>query len=228
MTVILDTNVVGLVRTTHAFLPLLERSANPVIVNVGSSLGSLGRVTSPGLPEGHIPTMAYGASKAAVTMITMHYARAFPNIRVNCVDPGYTATDLNGHSGYQSAAEGAAIIARMARSSMLEVLGLDYLRTARAKGLAEQSVIVRHALKNALIPVVTIIGLQFGGLLSGAFLTETVFARPGVGRYIVTAIGARDYPVIQATVLVVAVLFVLINLMVDIIYAFLDPRIHFG
>jgi peptide/nickel transport system permease protein len=121
-----------------------------------------------------------------------------------------------------------AIIARMARSSMLEVLELDYLRTARAKGLAERSVIVRHALKNALIPVVTIIGLQFGGLLSGAFLTETVFARPGVGRYVVTAIGARDYPVIQATVLIVAVLFVLINLMVDIIYAFLDPRIHFG
>ncbi|MGI8477011.1 MAG: ABC transporter permease [Thermomicrobiales bacterium] len=121
-----------------------------------------------------------------------------------------------------------AIIARMARSSMLEVLGQEYLRTARAKGLVERAVIVRHALKNALIPVVTVIGLQFGGLLSGAFLTETVFARPGVGRYVVTAIGARDYPVIQATVLIVAVLFVLINLLVDLIYAFLDPRIHYG
>jgi peptide/nickel transport system permease protein len=120
-----------------------------------------------------------------------------------------------------------AIIARMARSSMLEVLGQEYLRTARAKGLVERAVIVRHALKNALIPVVTVIGLQFGGLLSGAFLTETVFARPGVGRYVVTAIGARDYPVIQATVLLVAVLFVLINLLVDLVYAFLDPRIHF-
>lgn len=121
-----------------------------------------------------------------------------------------------------------AIIARMARSSMLEVLGQEYLRTARAKGLVERAVIVRHALKNALIPVVTVIGLQFGGLLSGAFLTETVFARPGVGRYVVTAIGARDYPVIQATVLIVAVLFVVINLLVDLIYAFLDPRIHYG
>jgi peptide/nickel transport system permease protein len=121
-----------------------------------------------------------------------------------------------------------AIIARMARSSMLEILQMDYLRTARAKGLAERSVILRHALKNALIPVVTVIGLQFGGLLSGAFLTETVFARPGIGRYVVTAIGARDYPVIQATVLVVAVLFVLINLIVDLIYVFLDPRIHYG
>jgi peptide/nickel transport system permease protein len=121
-----------------------------------------------------------------------------------------------------------AIIARMARSTMLEVLGQDYLRTARAKGLAERGVIVRHGLKNALIPVVTVIGLQFGGLLSGAFLTETVFARPGVGRYVVAAIGARDYPVIQATVLIVAVFFVLINLLVDVMYAFLDPRIRYG
>src|SRR5262249_15552446 len=121
-----------------------------------------------------------------------------------------------------------AIVARMTRSSMLEVLGQDYLRTARAKGLRDRLVISRHALKNALIPVVTVIGLQFGGLLSGAFLTETVFARPGVGRYVVTAIGARDYPVIQAVVLLIAVLFVLINLAVDLIYAFLDPRIHYG
>jgi peptide/nickel transport system permease protein len=120
-----------------------------------------------------------------------------------------------------------AIIARMTRSSMLEVLGQDYLRTARAKGLAERLVVVRHALKNSLIPVVTVIGLQFGGLISGAFLTETVFGRPGVGRYVVTAIGARDYPAIQGTVLVVAVVFVLINLAVDLVYAVLDPRIHY-
>ena len=120
-----------------------------------------------------------------------------------------------------------AIIARMSRSSMLEVLGQDYLRTARAKGLAEQLVVTRHALKNALIPVVTVVGLQFGGLLSGAFLTEWVFGRPGIGRYVVTAIGARDYPAIQGTVMVVAVLFVLINLLVDLAYAFLDPRIHY-
>ena len=120
-----------------------------------------------------------------------------------------------------------AIIARMTRSSMLEVLGHDYLRTARAKGVTERLVITRHALKNALIPVVTVIGLQFGGLLSGAFLTETVFGRPGIGRYVVTAIGARDYPAVQGTVLVVAVLFVVINLAVDLVYAVLDPRIHY-
>ncbi len=120
-----------------------------------------------------------------------------------------------------------AIVARMTRSSMLEVLGQDYLRTARAKGLRERIVIPRHALKNALIPVTTVIGLQFGSLLSGAFLTETIFSRPGVGRYVVAAIGARDYPVIQAVVLVFAVMFVLINLIVDMLYAVLDPRIHY-
>jgi peptide/nickel transport system permease protein len=121
-----------------------------------------------------------------------------------------------------------AIIARLTRSSMLEVLGQDYLRTARAKGLEDRIVIIRHALKNALIPIVTAIGLQFGGLLSGAFLTETVFGRPGLGRYVVTAIGARDYPAIQGTVLVVAVGFVLINLLVDVAYAAIDPRIHYA
>ena len=121
-----------------------------------------------------------------------------------------------------------AIIARMTRSSMLEVLGQDYLRTARAKGLEDRLVVIRHALKNALIPIVTAIGLQFGSLISGAFLTETVFGRPGLGRYVVAAIGARDYPAIQGTVLVVAVGFVLINLLVDVAYAAIDPRIHYA
>ncbi len=121
-----------------------------------------------------------------------------------------------------------AIIARLTRSSMLEVLGQDYLRTARAKGLEDRLVVVRHALKNALIPIVTAIGLQFGGLISGAFLTETVFGRPGLGRYVVAAIGARDFPAIQGTVLVVAVVFVLINLLVDVAYAAIDPRIHYA
>ena len=121
-----------------------------------------------------------------------------------------------------------AIIARMTRSSMLEVLGQDYLRTARAKGLEDRRVVIRHALKNALIPIVTAVGLQLGSLISGAFLTETVFGRPGLGRYVVAAIGARDYPAIQGTVLVVAVGFVLINLLVDLAYAALDPRIHYA
>jgi peptide/nickel transport system permease protein len=120
-----------------------------------------------------------------------------------------------------------AIVSRMSRSSMLEVLSSDYLTTARAKGLREHSVVLRHALKNALIPVVTVIGLQFGALLSGAVLTETVFGRIGVGRYVVTAIEARDYPVVQGTVLIVAVFVVMINLLVDVAYAALDPRIRY-
>ncbi len=126
------------------------------------------------------------------------------------------------------AAFSVAIIARMTRSSLLEVLGQDYVRTAWAKGLSSRAVVLRHALKNALIPVVTVIGLQFGGLLGGAILTETVFAWPGMGRLLVGAIVARDYPVVQGVVLVFAALFTLVNLAVDVLYAYVDPRIHYG
>ncbi len=126
------------------------------------------------------------------------------------------------------AAFSVAIIARMTRSSLLEVLHQDYVRTAWAKGLNSRAVVLRHALKNALIPVVTVIGLQFGGLLGGAILTETVFAWPGMGRLLVGAIVARDYPVVQGTVLVFAALFTLVNLAVDVLYAYVDPRIHYG
>lgn len=121
----------------------------------------------------------------------------------------------------------AALMARITRSSMLDVLRQEYITTARAKGLGERVIVYKHALKNALIPVVTVLGLQFGILLGGAVLTETVFAWPGVGRLLVDAILRRDYPVVQGTVLLLAFLFVLINLVVDIIYAFLDPRIHY-
>jgi peptide/nickel transport system permease protein len=121
----------------------------------------------------------------------------------------------------------AALMARITRSSMLDVLRQEYITTARAKGLNERIIVYKHALKNALIPVVTVLGLQFGILLGGAVLTETVFAWPGVGRLLVDAILRRDYPVVQGTVLLLAFLFVLINLVVDIIYAFLDPRIHY-
>jgi peptide/nickel transport system permease protein len=121
-----------------------------------------------------------------------------------------------------------AIVSRMARSSMLEVLGREYLTTARAKGLGDRRVVMGHALKNALIPVVTVIGLQLGALLSGAVLTETVFGRVGIGRYVVTAIASRDYPVVQATVIAVAIFVVVISLIVDIIYAVLDPRIRYS
>lgn len=120
-----------------------------------------------------------------------------------------------------------AIIARITRSSMLEVMRSDYIRTARAKGVRSFFVVYKHALKNALIPVLTVIGLQVGLLLGGAVLTETIFGWPGIGRYIYLAIGNRDYPVIQSGILVVATMFVLINLIVDLLYAYLDPRIKY-
>ena len=141
---------------------------------------------------------------------------AFRDVVWHLILPGITLSTIT-----------MAIVSRMARSSMLEVLSSDYLTTARAKGLREQAVVVGHALKNALIPVVTVVGLQLGTLLSGAVLTETVFGRVGVGRYVVTAITARDYPVVQATVLIVAFFVVAINLVTDIIYAALDPRIRY-
>ena len=122
----------------------------------------------------------------------------------------------------------AAIIARLTRSSMLEVLGQDYVRTARAKGLGGFSVVVRHALKNALIPIITIFGLQFGNLLAGAVIVETVFSRPGLGRLIVGGILSKDFPLVQGTVLFVATVYVLINVLVDVAYAYADPRIRLG
>jgi ABC-type dipeptide/oligopeptide/nickel transport system permease component len=120
-----------------------------------------------------------------------------------------------------------AMFARLTRSVMLEVLSQDYVRTARAKGLRERLVIGKHALKNALIPLVTVAGMQFGFLIGGTVIIETVFAWPGVGRLVVQAIFSRDYPLVQATVLVLAVLFVLINLITDLIYLYLDPQISY-
>jgi peptide/nickel transport system permease protein/oligopeptide transport system permease protein len=120
-----------------------------------------------------------------------------------------------------------ALLARMTRGTLLEVLSQDYIRTARAKGLAERVVIFKHALRNALIPVVTVVGLEFGTLLSGAVITETIFAWPGLGQLLVGSILARDYPVVQGAVLLVAITFVLINLLVDLLYAAIDPRVRY-
>lgn len=122
----------------------------------------------------------------------------------------------------------AAIIARLTRSSMLEVLRMEYMTTARAKGLATPGVVLRHGLKNALIPIITIFGLQFGALLAGTVIIETVFGRPGIGRLLVGAILYKDFPLVQGIVLFVAVGYVLINLVVDVVYAAIDPRIRYG
>jgi peptide/nickel transport system permease protein len=119
----------------------------------------------------------------------------------------------------------AAILARMVRASMLEVLGEDYIRTARAKGLGEAAVLWRHALRNAWLPVLTVIGLQLGGLLAGAVITETVFAWPGIGSLLVDAIKARDFPVVQGCVLLISLCYVLVNALTDLAYVWIDPRI---
>ncbi len=121
-----------------------------------------------------------------------------------------------------------AMLARMTRSSLVEVLGEDYVRTARAKGLPERDVLFRHALRNALLPVITVAGLQFGSLLSGAIIIENVFARPGLGSTLLEAISERNYPVVQGTVLVIAAIYVVVNILVDLAYGLADPRIRVG
>lgn len=122
-------------------------------------------------------------------------------------------------------AQSVAIITRMTRSSMLEVLGQDYIRTARSKGQKKNIVTIKHGLRNALIPITTSVGLQFGGLLGGAVLTETIFSIPGLGRLMVDSIKMRDFPVVQGSVLVISITFSLVNLLVDIFYAYIDPRV---
>jgi ABC-type dipeptide/oligopeptide/nickel transport system permease component len=121
-----------------------------------------------------------------------------------------------------------AFLARMTRSAMLESLSADYVRTARAKGLTERAVTLRHALRNALIPIITVLGLDFGAYLTGSILTETVFSWPGIGRYVVNAIGRRDLPAIQGTVLFLSAVFVLVNIVTDLAYAKADPRVRYG
>lgn len=122
----------------------------------------------------------------------------------------------------------AAILTRMVRAAMLEELSADYVRTARAKGLSERRVLVRHALPNALLPVITIVGLQFGTLLAGTIVTEMIFSWPGIGRLAVDAIEARDYPLLQGCILVIAISYILVNLATDVVYSLVDPRVRFS
>ncbi len=121
----------------------------------------------------------------------------------------------------------AAILTRMVRTSVIEELSADYVRTARAKGVPESGVLFRHALRNALIPILTILGLQFGSLLAGTIVTESIFSWPGIGRLAVQAIGARDYPLLQGCILLIAVSYVFVNLLTDLVYALVDPRVRF-
>ena len=122
----------------------------------------------------------------------------------------------------------ASLITRMTRSSMLDVIRADYLRTARAKGVSERNVILKHALKNALIPIITIVGSQFSILMGGTVVIEQIFSIPGLGQFVLTGISQRDYPVVQGCVLFIAFVYVVVNLLVDILYTYIDPRITYS
>ncbi len=165
-----------------------------------------------------MPVFWFGLLLILVFAIQLHWLPANGNFTTN----GFQALIL---PVVALGISDAALLSRMTRSAMLEVLAEDYVRTARAKGLKDLVVYYRHALRNALIPIVTVVGFQFGGLLSGAVLTETIFTMPGLGRLLVESVFRRDYPVIQGSVLIIALMFVITNLVVDLLYAYLDPRV---
>jgi ABC-type dipeptide/oligopeptide/nickel transport system permease component len=212
------------------FGPTFELAVAAMVIAVvlGMALGVLSAVQRGSLPDNLFMLVAlFGVSMPIFwlgLMLMLFFAvelRWLPTTGIG--GPEYLvlpAVTLSGGS--------LAIIARMTRSSMLEVFGEDHVRTARAKGLQERTVVLGHVLRNALIPTVTAIGLQFGYLLAGTVLTETVFARPGLGRMLVDAINLRDVGLAQGGIMVLATSFVLINLLVDVAYVYLDPRIKYG
>ena len=225
------------------------RSRRPVAAEIAENIGSTGQLALAsmvvaiglGVPLGLLAALGRNSWLDVAAMVVALLGVAMPSfwlgfllIFVFSLHLGWLPATGGGdlpHLVMPAVALGmiaAAIIARLTRSSMLEVLGQDYVRTARAKGLGNASVIVRHALRNALIPVVTVFGLQFGNLLAGAVIVETVFSRPGLGRLIVGGILAKDFPLVQGTVLFVAAAYVLINVVVDVAYAYVDPRIRIG
>jgi peptide/nickel transport system permease protein len=225
------------------------RSRRPVAAEIGENIGSTGQLALAsmvvaiglGVPLGLLAALGRNSWLDVAAMVVALLGVAMPSfwlgfllIFVFSLHLGWLPATGGGdllHLLMPAVALGmiaAAIIARLTRSSMLEVLGQDFVRTARAKGLGGWSVIVRHALRNALIPVVTVFGLQFGNLLAGAVIVETVFSRPGLGRLIVGGILAKDFPLVQGTVLFVAAAYVLINVLVDVAYAYVDPRIRIG
>jgi ABC-type dipeptide/oligopeptide/nickel transport system permease component len=225
------------------------RSRRPVAAEITENIGSTGQLALAsmlvaiglGVPLGLLAALGRNSWLDVAAMVVALLGVAMPSfwlglllIFVFSLHLGWLPATGGGdllHLVMPSVALGmiaAAIIARLTRSSMLEVLGQDYVRTARAKGLGGWSVIGRHALRNALIPVVTVFGLQFGNLLAGAVIVETVFSRPGLGRLIVGGILAKDFPLVQGTVLFVAATYVLINVVVDVAYAYVDPRNRIG
>jgi ABC-type dipeptide/oligopeptide/nickel transport system permease component len=193
-----------------------------------------------GLPLGVIAAIRRGTRIDRALMLVGIVGQSVPNFWLGIVLIMAFAVGLHwlptsGSGGVQHlvlpsltlASYNISLVARLTRSSMLDVLGQDYVRTARAKGLARRIVIVRHAVRNALIPIVTVIGLQFGTLLGGAVIVEAVFAWPGIGLLVVNAIQWRDYPIVQATVLFSSIIFIVVNLVLDVVYVWIDPRVRY-
>ena len=191
--------------------------------------------------------MRFTASAASISGVAVTQSRVITSpIRIRFMSTSFSSNPILPVAGYSRISDGLgeyirhlilpavslglvviALIARMTRASVLEVLKEDYVRTARAKGITERAILIRHALRNASLPILTVVGLSLAGLLSGAVVTESVFAIPGLGRLAVEAIATRDYPIIQAMIILIGGFYVFINLIVDILYAFLDPRIRY-
>lgn len=223
------------IRTQEPVAALIVRNFPPTLQ---LTLASMGLAVVVGVALGIVAAIKRGTVVDSLTMLIALAGVSMPGFWLGLLLISVFAVHLRwfpiiGGTGWRGLAlpacalgfAAAAIIARMVRSSLLETLGEQYVVTARAKGLAERRVIWRHALRNAAIPVLTIVGLQFGGLLAGAVIIETVFARQGIGRMLVSALQSRDFPVAQGGVLFVAVVYVLVNLAVDLLYGLLDPRI---
>jgi ABC-type dipeptide/oligopeptide/nickel transport system permease component len=193
------------------------------------------------IPAGVVAAMARGTVLDRLTMLVALLGQSIPTfwlgmLLVLIFAVGFRWLPASGQGGWANyvmpsatlAFWVVALLARLTRSEMLEVLGQDYMRTARAKGLRERVVVLQHGLRNASIPIATIVGLQFGGLMGGAVMTETIFAWPGLGTLILDSILKKDYPVVLAGILTVAVSFIAINLLLDLLYAYLDPRLRRG
>lgn len=220
--------------------PALEIVMERVPATLELAAASLALALVVGLPAGVISAIRHGTATDGIVQFGSFIGQAMPpfytgllllvfvGINVDWIPTGGREPGSLRHLLLPSltlAPFMIAIIARFARSSVLDVLGRDYVRTARSKGISERRVITMHVLRNALIPVVTVIGLQVGALLGGAVITEVVFGWPGIGRLAVTSVLQRDFPVVQAVVMLTAVVFVFVNLLVDLIYMWLDPRI---
>jgi len=219
--------------------PVVDLILEQFPATIELALSGLGVAVVIGVPLGMLAAIRQNTWTDAAAMSVSYLGASMPVYFLGLVLILFFSFDLRwfpaaGRSGFESLVlpaitlgfVSAGLISRLVRSSMIEVLSEDYIRTSRAKGLTERVVVWQHALRNALIPVITLIGLQFGNTLAGAVITETVFSRPGIGRLTVNAIQAKDYPLVQGCVLFLAVIYLTVNLVVDVIYAYVDPRIR--